>query len=173
MCEKTCLGLTALTHPPIPKLPSIPLPSLQTHLNFSYNSPLKTEIPKIPKRFVVFANNDNGLEQDSNSKEKVEEKGKDEGIGSDGSGSVDDLGKNQQPLFGNIRWGDLLPDPDPNNVLAVGFTGLLTWVSVQVLSIASAMLVVVCKYSFIAVVLLFILITFFGSLVFQFYSQTS
>ncbi|CAN6566851.1 unnamed protein product [Malus baccata var. baccata] len=131
----------------------------QTHLNFSYHSPLKTQIPKIPKRFVVFANNGNGLEQDSNSKERVEEKGKDEGTGSDGGGSDDDLGKNQRPLFGNIRWGDLLLDPDPNNVLAVGLTGLLTWASVQVLSITLSMLVAAGKYSFIAAVLLFILIT--------------
>ncbi|KAM1018623.1 hypothetical protein ACFX13_040847 [Malus domestica] len=114
---------------------------LQTHPNFSYHSPHKTQIPKIPKRFVVFANNGSGLEQDSNSKERVEEKGKDEGAGSDGGGSDDDLGKNQRPLFGNIRWGDLLLDPDPNDVLAVGLTGLLTWASVRVLSIALAMLV--------------------------------
>ncbi|KAM2028764.1 hypothetical protein TB2_040065 [Malus domestica] len=85
--------------------------------------------------------------------------GKDEGTGSDGGGSDDDLGKNQRPLFGNIRWGDLLLDPDPNNVLAVGLTGLLTWASVQVLSITLSMLVAAGKYSFIAAVLLFILIT--------------
>ncbi|TQD85220.1 hypothetical protein C1H46_029238 [Malus baccata] len=107
---------------------------------------LKTQIPKIPKRFVVFANNGNGLEQDSNSKERVEEKGKDEGTGFDGGGGDDDLGKNQRPLFGNITWGDPLPDPDPNNVLAIGLTGLLTWVSVQVLSIALAILCCCCHY---------------------------
>ncbi|KAM1778776.1 hypothetical protein FF1_040095 [Malus domestica] len=132
---------------------------MQTHPNFSYHSPLKTQIPKIPKRFVVFANNGNGLEQDSNSKERVEAKGKDEGTGSDGGGSDDDLGKNQRPLFGNIRCGDLLLDPDPNNVLAVGLTGLLTSASVQVLSITLSMLVAAGKYSFIAAVLLFIPIT--------------
>ncbi|KAM1140016.1 hypothetical protein TB2_040077 [Malus domestica] len=131
----------------------------QTHLNFSYHSPLKTQIPKIPKRFVVFANNGNALEHISNSKERVEEKGKDEGTGSDGGVSDDELVKNQRPLFGNIRWGDLLPDPDPNNVLAVGLTRLLTWASVHVLSIALAILVAAGKYSFIATVLLIILIT--------------
>ncbi|KAM1018840.1 hypothetical protein ACFX2I_040282 [Malus domestica] len=156
------LGLTALTPPPIATLPSIPFPSLHTHLNFSSYSPLKTQIPKIPKRFVVFANNGNGLKQDSNSEEREEEKGDEEGIGSDGGGGDDGLGKNQRPLFGNIRWGDLLLDPDPNNILAVGLTGLLTWASVQVLwqllFIALAILVAAVKYSFIAAVLLFILI---------------
>ncbi|KAM1778768.1 hypothetical protein FF1_040089 [Malus domestica] len=102
--------------------------------------PTKPKSQRYPKD-VVFANNGNGLEQDSNSKERVEEKGKDEGTGSNGGGSDDDLGKNQRPLFGNIRWGDLLLDPDPNDVLAVGLTGLLTWASVRVLSIALAMLV--------------------------------
>uniref|UniRef100_A0A803NCW4 CCHC-type domain-containing protein n=1 Tax=Chenopodium quinoa TaxID=63459 RepID=A0A803NCW4_CHEQI len=37
----------------------------------------------------------------------------------------------QTPLF-KLRWTDLLLDPDPDNVLAVGLTGLLTWASVQV-----------------------------------------
>ena len=123
------------------------------------SSTSKAQIPKIPKRFAVFSNNGNGLEQDSNSEERVEEKGRDEGTGSDGGGSDDDLGKNQRPLFDNIRWGDLLLDPDPNNVLVVGLTGLLTWASVQVLSIPLAILVAAGKYSFIAAVLLFILIT--------------
>ncbi|KAK9911947.1 hypothetical protein M0R45_035825 [Rubus argutus] len=74
--------------------------------------------------------------------EREGEKEKEEGTGSNGG---DEMGKNGRSIFSNIRWGDLLLDPDPNNILAVGLTGLLTWASVQ--------------YSFIAAVLLFILIT--------------
>ncbi|KAJ0046239.1 hypothetical protein Pint_05882 [Pistacia integerrima] len=54
-------------------------------------------------------------------------------------------------------------EPDPDNIFAVGLTGVLTWASVQVLwqllVISSAILVAALKYSFIAALLLFILIT--------------
>ncbi|KAB2627082.1 hypothetical protein D8674_020700 [Pyrus ussuriensis x Pyrus communis] len=145
------LGFIALTPPPTPRLPSIPFPLLQTHLNFSSYSPLKTQIPKTPKRFVVFADDGNGRGRHTWF------------IRSDSGGGDDHLGKNQRPSFENIRWGDLLLDPDPNNILAVGLTGLLTWASVQVLwqllFIALDILVAAVKYSFIAALLLFILIT--------------
>ncbi|KAM5550715.1 hypothetical protein ABKV19_027178 [Rosa sericea] len=131
-----------------------------THLNSLSSSSLlktQTQIPKRPIRFVALANNNNnGLNQ-----EKEEEKEKEQGIGSNGGG--DGSGKNQRSVFSNIRWGDLLLDPDPNNILAVGLTGILTWASVQVLwqllFISLAILVAAVKYSFIAAVLLFILIT--------------
>ncbi|XP_061998534.1 uncharacterized protein LOC133715861 [Rosa rugosa] len=162
------LPLAALSLPPF-QFPyplnstTIPLsiPAQQyTHLNsFSSSSLLKiqTQIPKRPIRFVSLANNNNnGLNQ-----EKEEEKEKEQGIGSNGGG--DGSGKNQRSIFSNIRWGDLLLDPDPNNILAVGLTGILTWASVQVLwqllFISLAILVAAVKYSFIAAVLLFILIT--------------
>uniref|UniRef100_A0A7N0ULK9 Transmembrane protein n=1 Tax=Kalanchoe fedtschenkoi TaxID=63787 RepID=A0A7N0ULK9_KALFE len=62
----------------------------------------------------------------------------------------------------DFKWADLL-NPDADNVLAVGLTGLLTWASVQVLwqllFISLAILVAAVKYSFIAALLLFILIT--------------
>ncbi|KAK9911916.1 hypothetical protein M0R45_035796 [Rubus argutus] len=110
----------------------------------------QTQIPKRPIRFVALANNNNGLNQQE----------KEEGIGSNGG---DEMGKNGRSIFSNIRWGDLLLDPYPNNILAVGLTGLLTWASVQVLwqllFISLAILVAALKYSFIAAVLLFILIT--------------
>ncbi|ONI21756.1 hypothetical protein PRUPE_2G086600 [Prunus persica] len=153
------LGLTAFTPPPIPSAALIStsrplsIPS-QTLLNSSalLVKP-QTQIPRKPKKFVVFANN-------PSAKEREEEKDKEEEIGF--GGGDDDLRENQRPLFGNIRWGDLLLDPDPNNILAVGLTGLLTWASVQVLwqlvFIALAILVAAVKYSFIAAVLLFILI---------------
>ncbi|CAM9003817.1 unnamed protein product [Rhodiola kirilowii] len=72
-----------------------------------------------------------------------------------------DGGGDRRPLF-DIKWADLL-NPDADNVLAVGLTGLLTWASVQVLwqllFISLAILVAAVKYSFIAALLLFILIT--------------
>ncbi|XP_019059415.1 PREDICTED: uncharacterized protein LOC104824894 [Tarenaya hassleriana] len=62
----------------------------------------------------------------------------------------------------NLRWGDLL-NPDPDNFVAIGLAGVLTWASVQVLSqllfISLAILVAALKYSFIAALLIFILIT--------------
>nr|XP_011469307.1 PREDICTED: uncharacterized protein LOC105352905 [Fragaria vesca subsp. vesca] len=148
--------LAALSLPPIP-FQSTPAQQ-HTHLNSlsSSSSLLKTQIPKRSIRFIALANNNNGLNQ-----EKQEEKEKEQGIGSNGGG--DESGKNQRSIFSNIRWGDLLLDPDPNNILAVGLTGLLTWASVQVLwqllFISLAILVAAVKYSFIAAVLLFILIT--------------
>lgn len=61
------------------------------------------------------------------------------------------------------RWRDLVVDPDPDNVLAVGLTGAVAWASVQVLwqllFISLAILVAALKYSFVAALLLFILIT--------------
>jgi hypothetical protein len=73
----------------------------------------------------------------------------------------DDPGNDQIPIF-SIRWGDLL-DPDPDNLLAIGLTGVLAWASVQVLwqlfFISLAILVAALKYSFIAALLIFILIT--------------
>ncbi|KAL8517027.1 hypothetical protein ACS0TY_015310 [Phlomoides rotata] len=63
----------------------------------------------------------------------------------------------------NIRWVDLLLDRDPDNVVAVGLTGLLTWASVQVLwqlfVISASILIAALKYSVVAVLLIFILIT--------------
>ncbi|KAJ6837574.1 uncharacterized protein M6B38_119585 [Iris pallida] len=62
----------------------------------------------------------------------------------------------------NIRWRDVL-DPDPENIAAVGLAGLLAWASVsvlwQLLFISVAILLAALKYSFIAALLLFILIT--------------
>ncbi|KAK9911953.1 hypothetical protein M0R45_035831 [Rubus argutus] len=153
------LRLAALSHPPIPF--PIPIPAQpDTHLNYFSSSSLlfktQTQIPKRPIRFVALANNNNGLNQ----QEREDEKEKEEGIGSNGG---DEMGKNGRSILSNIRWGDLLLDPDPNNILAVGLTGLLTWASVQVLwqllFISLAILVAALKYSFIAAVLLFILIT--------------
>ena len=77
------------------------------------------------------------------------------------SSSSNSNGQQQRrPLFG-LKWSSLL-EPDPDNILALGLTGLLTWASVQVLwqllFISLAILVAALKYSFIAALLIFILI---------------
>nr|XP_043613458.1 uncharacterized protein LOC122585391 [Erigeron canadensis] len=71
-------------------------------------------------------------------------------------------GEDERPRF-NLKWSELLFDPDPNNVVAVGLTGVLAWASVQVLwqlfVISFAILIAAVKYSLIAALLIFILIT--------------
>ncbi|XP_050282025.1 uncharacterized protein LOC126722912 [Quercus robur] len=166
------LGITCFSHPPNP-FPIRSAPLVSPHNNLSYPSLLPKSQPQIPRKstrlLVVFAennnnnNNNNGLSKDPKESNEEEEK---EGIGSKsngggGGGGDDDLGKNGRPIF-NIRWGDLL-DPDPDNILALALTGLLTWASVQVLwqlfFISLAILLAALKYSFVAALLLFILIT--------------
>lgn len=62
----------------------------------------------------------------------------------------------------SFKWSDLL-SPDKDNFVAVGLAGVLTWASLQVLSqlffISFAILVAALKYSFIAALLIFILVT--------------
>lgn len=75
--------------------------------------------------------------------------------------SNDDDKKDGFPGF-SFRLGDLLK-PDQDNFAAVGLAGVLTWASLQVLSqlffISFAILVAALKYSFIAALLIFILVT--------------
>lgn len=82
---------------------------------------------------------------------------------SNNNGGGGGLNKDQPPPLINIKWGDLLLNPNPDNILAVGLTGLLTWASVQVLwqlfFISLVILVAALKYSFIAALLIFILVT--------------
>lgn len=154
------LGLTTLLNTPIVIPPISRPPSILLHNNFTSRSLLsKTQIQslKTPKRFVIHATeneNGNGLSMDPN-----ESPGG--GGGGDGGGGGNDMKRDRRPIL-NLSWGDLL-DPDPENILAVGLTGLLTWASVQVLGqlffIGLAILVAALKYSFIAALLLFILIT--------------
>ncbi|KAE8648834.1 hypothetical protein Csa_007844 [Cucumis sativus] len=114
---------------------------------------------KLPdhRRFTAFASNKN-TEFGGSIKEREGERN-----GANGSSNGgDDLKKERGPVF-NIKWAELLIDPDPDNILAVALTGLLAWASVQVLwqlfFISLAILVAALKYSFIAALLLFILIT--------------
>ncbi|KAM3733037.1 hypothetical protein ACB098_11G104700 [Castanea mollissima] len=165
------LGLTCFSHPPNP-FPIRSAPLVSPHNNLSYPSLLPKSQPQIPRKptrfFVVFAennnnnNNNNGLSKDPKESNEEPEEEEKEGIGSNSNGGGgDDWGKNGRPIL-NIRWGDLL-DPDPDNLLALALTGLLTWASVQVLwqlfFISLAILLAALKYSFVAALLLFILIT--------------
>ncbi|VVB09817.1 unnamed protein product [Arabis nemorensis] len=78
--------------------------------------------------------------------------------------SNDDGDGPKKDWFGgfSFKWGDLL-NPDPDNFVAVGLAAVLTWASLQVLSqlffISFAILVAALKYSFIAALLIFILVT--------------
>ncbi|KAK1416583.1 hypothetical protein QVD17_32374 [Tagetes erecta] len=129
-----------------------PIPKQQT-LFPSINSPyLKSNRKNIRGFKVSF----------SEEKEELSEK-------QNGNGEEDeDLKKkknedgDERPRF-NLKWSELLFDPDPDNVVAVGLTGVLAWASVQVLwqlfVISFAILIAAVKYSFIAAILIFILIT--------------
>ncbi|XP_031094135.1 uncharacterized protein LOC115998653 [Ipomoea triloba] len=122
---------------------------------------LKSPSPKLSPRRNLFAvcaaeNGDGDVTSaDNNGKGKREN-----GLNSNGSGGG--KGNNGRPKL-NLRWVDLLLDPDPENIVAVGLTGLLTWASVQILLqlfvISLAILIAALKYSFIAALLIFILIT--------------
>lgn len=157
------LGLTTLTPPAIQfPISSIPhnLPHNNNHLLSCYAFP-KTHFPtrRKFKRFVVLANNNNV----SNGEPKIQQTDEEREIGSKSNGDDGDSKKDRPSIFSNIRWSDLLLDPDPDNIIAVGLTGLLTWASVQVLCqllfISLAILVAALKYSFIAAILIFILVT--------------
>ncbi|KAI3987031.1 hypothetical protein MKX01_036821 [Papaver californicum] len=130
----------------LPSIPSItkPRPTLPTTplipQTIRFSIPIRN--PRNSKRFVVFAEGINGL--NSNEKENGNN------------------GKEDKNPFSNFNWKDLL-DPNPDNFGAIALTGLLTWASVQVLGqllfISLAILVAALKYSFIAALLIFILIT--------------
>ncbi|KAJ8557575.1 hypothetical protein K7X08_003200 [Anisodus acutangulus] len=52
---------------------------------------------------------------------------RDNGLNNNGNGSKNGNNGGRPRL--NLRWMDLLLDPDPDNIVAVGLTGLLTWAS--------------------------------------------
>ena len=154
------LGLVSSLHS---QIPSISPKLFFTYKNSSLFPKPQIPIPKYPSRFILFAQNGNNddLTKEPNKKPEEEEKTKGQPNGSingnDGGNS-----KNDRRSMFNFRLGDLL-DPDPDNIVAVGLTGLLTWASVQVLwqlfLISGAILLYALKYSFIAALLIFILIT--------------
>lgn len=135
---------------------SLSLPVYKFPLHYSFFRS-QSQISSNRRRFTAFASNKNN-ELDGNIKEREGERN-----GANGSSNGgDDLRKERGPVF-NIKWAELLIDPDPDNILAVALTGLLAWASVQVLwqlfFISLAILVAALKYSFIAALLIFILIT--------------
>ncbi|MED6168349.1 hypothetical protein PIB30_010972 [Stylosanthes scabra] len=121
-----------------------------------------------PQRFLVFtANNNNNKEEENEVARELEDK-KDQqpsgsnGVESEGEDDSKNFSKERRGGIFSLSWNSIF-DPDPDNVLALGLTGILTWASVQVLwqllFISFAILVAALKYSFIAAILLFILIT--------------
>ncbi|CAK9316984.1 unnamed protein product [Citrullus colocynthis] len=101
---------------------SLPLYKFPLHYSFFRS---QSQISSNRRRFTAFANNKNN-ELDGNIKEREGERN-----GANGSSNGgDDLGKERGPVF-NIKWAELLIDPDPDNILAVALTGLLAWASVQ------------------------------------------
>ncbi|KAJ0101957.1 hypothetical protein Patl1_05944 [Pistacia atlantica] len=116
-------------------LTSSPFPKLVPILHHNnYDLLLKIKSQKIPSSFVLFAQNPKKKDLETSEKDA-----------------------DKQQANGSVN------EPDPDNIFAVGLTGVLTWASVQVLwqllVISSAILVAALKYSFIAALLLFILIT--------------
>ncbi|KAF9674961.1 hypothetical protein SADUNF_Sadunf10G0182100 [Salix dunnii] len=139
------LGLNSFLHPQIPSFSGTPLlhPQPTTHSSASF--PLKTSKKTHPRLLFAQINNNNNLTQEP----KEPEQEKKNGSANNSGGSGDDLKQDQPPPLFDIKWGDLLLNPDPDNILAVGLTGLLSWASVQVLwqlfIIAFAILVAALK----------------------------
>jgi hypothetical protein len=83
--------------------------------------------------------------------------------GNDVSNGDLDERRRSSPLIDLRRWKDLLLSADPENIATVGLTGLLAWASVQalfqLLFISLSIVLAALKYSFIAALLLFIMIT--------------
>lgn len=116
---------------------------------------------KFCPRFILFAQNSKNDSSSSNNNSNGKEQENQNQKGSFVNNNGDDIEKDRPSGF-NLKWGDIL-NPDPDNIFAVGLTGLLTWASVQVLwqllAISLAILVAALKYSFIAALLILILIT--------------
>ncbi|GAU34334.1 hypothetical protein TSUD_20410 [Trifolium subterraneum] len=147
-CELKMLGLTNLIPSPL----SIPSSHQYHHPQSSFfNPPPRKPLPL----FVAAASNNN-----NNGVKESQQQPQPSSSGSNSSNGQEEQQKRPSSFFG-LNWSTLL-EPDTDNVLALGLTGLLTWASVQVLFqllfISLAILVAALKYSFIAALLIFILI---------------
>ncbi|XP_021296711.1 uncharacterized protein LOC110425953 [Herrania umbratica] len=140
------------------------IPSTSPKLSFTYKDASlfpkpEIQVRKYPSRFVLFAQNGN---KDDLTKEPNKEKGEENPKGQPNGSVNGGDSKNERRSMFNFRLGDLL-DPDPDNIVALGLTGLLTWASVQVLwqlfLISVAILLAALKYSVVAALLIVILIT--------------
>lgn len=140
-----------------------------------HNFPLKSQHPQqinLPRKFFLLAASSNNRSNDGDAKNDPSSKDEEGGIEEDGSknngnsidGNAGGSGGNGngRPRL-NLKWVDMLLDPDPENIVAVGLTGVLAWASVQVLwqlfVISVAIVLAALKYSFVAALLIFILIT--------------
>jgi len=149
-------------------------PSLSLSIPLSYSFPSSSPLslkphplllsPK-PHPLLTFANNNNNnnelREQRNTQQQQQQQQQQQPPNGSnEQEEKVNDWSNQRRPILG-FNWRTLL-DPDPDNVLALGLTGILTWASVQVLwqllFISLAIFVAAIKYSFIAALLVFILI---------------
>ncbi|XP_050211776.1 uncharacterized protein LOC126661937 [Mercurialis annua] len=142
------LGFRSFNHTQIPSIskPIIHLP-LKTQLKFH----------KTQSKSLLYATNNDQIQEPTNPDPQTT------GSPENGGDEENDLkGNRKDPLF-NVKLGDLFLDPDPDNILAVGLTGILAWASAQVLwqlfIVSFAILTAALKYSFIAALLVFILIT--------------
>ncbi|KAL3838222.1 hypothetical protein ACJIZ3_022813 [Penstemon smallii] len=140
------LGFIRVPHTPIlHSKKSKPLPPI-----FHLQNPNFRSLSN-PKQFRVYAQNGN----------KNDELPQKNGINNGGNGENEKI-KNEKPKL-NLKWMDLLLNPEPDNILAVGLTGVLTWASVQVLwqlfVVSAAILIAALKYTIVAALLIFILIT--------------
>ncbi|KAL1361945.1 hypothetical protein AAHE18_03G042600 [Arachis hypogaea] len=104
-----------------------------------------------PQRLLVFAaNNEKKEEENNEAVREVEDKEEQKPSGSNGEEEDDkkNFSKERRTIF-SLSWNSLF-DPDPDNVVALGLTGILTWASVQVLwqllFISFAILVAAIKY---------------------------
>ncbi|XP_019414074.1 PREDICTED: uncharacterized protein LOC109325916 isoform X2 [Lupinus angustifolius] len=130
--------------------------------SLSPSSPFSSKFQPFPSKskpllFFASKNNNNGeVKEHGNKKQQPMN-----GSNGEEEDDVNNSSKQKRPIF-SFNWSTLL-DPDPENILALGLTGLLTWASVQVLwqllFISLAIILAALKYSFIAALLLFILIT--------------
>ncbi|KAI3470571.1 hypothetical protein Pfo_027234 [Paulownia fortunei] len=147
--------------PPPPLTPIFPIkskplpPVLLQSPNFpSFSTTHIKPQPPNPKQFRIYAQNGNT--------DKKNDGGLPTENGNNGGNGDDGKVKNGRPRL-NLRWVDLVLDPDPDNIVAVGLTGLLTWASVQVLwqlfVISAAILLAALKYTIVAALLIVILIT--------------
>ncbi|GKV39778.1 hypothetical protein SLEP1_g47496 [Rubroshorea leprosula] len=143
------LGFSRLTCISPPRIPGISQRPTYLLPHDSCSPFLKTQfrIPSSPSRFALFAQSGNN--------DLIKESGEKERPSGFVNGDVGDFDskKDRRPVF-NFRRGDLL-DPDPENILAVGLTGLLGWASAQVLW----QLFFISVAILVAALLIFILIT--------------
>ncbi|CAL0333433.1 unnamed protein product [Lupinus luteus] len=140
---------------PLLTLPSNPCTFSSSSSSFSFKL---QPFPQKPKPLLVFASNNNKSDLKEQEKPTNGSNGEEQDFNNNNNNSSSS--KQKIPIF-SFNWRAIL-DPDPENILALGLTGLLTWASVQVLwqllFISLAILLSALKYSFIAALLLFILI---------------